>query len=61
MFNLLEFKSSCINCGLLPFGYKFNHGLNNECITLGENMRSRSYFPSDNLEFLEWKYEQATK
>lgn len=58
-FNILKFKSRCLNCGLLPVGYKFSHGLNNECITLGENRRGRGYWPSDNLEYLEWKYDES--
>lgn len=57
-FDILKFKSRCLNCGLLPMGYTLSHGSNNECRTLGENRRDREYYPSDNLEYLEYKYEQ---
>ncbi len=59
--NLLKFKSNCIHCDLPPIGYIICHGLNNECITLGDNRRDRTYWPSDNLEYLEYKYEQSIK
>ena len=58
MLNLLKFKSRCIRCGLLPMGYDITHGLNNECITLGANRQGRTYWPSDNLEYLEYMSEQ---
>ncbi len=60
MLNLLKFKSRCKNCDLIPVGYiPSGHGLNNECNTLGENRRGRTYWPSDNLEYLEYMYEQS--
>ena len=59
--DILKFKSRCINCDLLPIGYTFSHGLNNECITLGKNRRGRKYWPSDNLEYLEYLYNQKVK
>ena len=58
---LIGSKSSCRNCGhpsdyiILADGPSRTHWSNNECIFED----GKFYEPSDNLEFLEWKYNES--
>ena len=58
---LIGSKSSCRNCSypsdyiILADGPERTHFSNNECVY----KYGKFYEPSDNLEFLEWKYDES--
>lgn len=63
--NLIKYKSGCRNCGSNCFGKhtkdalcKGHNEFRQDGSMFSDGTYCKEYVPSENLEYLEWKYDQ---